>query len=107
MKCRWVVASIQPWQDPPLDFLFCVQDPPNPMHKDTESKITIVDLAGSERQSKTDITNAVQAAEAERINMSLLILGRCLSASSGSGKQHIPVRESVLTKYVHVFVSTG
>jgi hypothetical protein len=79
-------------------YMHQTHDPPNPMHKDTESKITIVDLAGSERQSKTDITNAVQAAEAERINMSLLILGRCLSASSGSGKQHIPVRESVLTK---------
>eukprot|EP00669_Euglena_mutabilis_P008524 TRINITY_DN3565_c0_g1_i1.p1 TRINITY_DN3565_c0_g1~~TRINITY_DN3565_c0_g1_i1.p1 ORF type:complete len:406 (+),score=145.88 TRINITY_DN3565_c0_g1_i1:277-1494(+) len=62
-------------------------------------KLNLVDLAGSERQSKTDVTSAVQAAEAEKINMSLLVLGRCLSAcSSVGGSKHIPIRESVLTK---------
>lgn len=40
----------------------------------------------------------LSAAPAGKINMSLLILGRCLSACSGTGAKHIPVRESVLTK---------
>eukprot|EP01004_Peranema_trichophorum_P004254 NODE_318_length_2966_cov_42.475554_g275_i0.p1 GENE.NODE_318_length_2966_cov_42.475554_g275_i0~~NODE_318_length_2966_cov_42.475554_g275_i0.p1 ORF type:complete len:710 (+),score=156.12 NODE_318_length_2966_cov_42.475554_g275_i0:549-2678(+) len=75
-------------------------EPPNATDRDRASKITIVDLAGSERQSKTDVTDAKRAKEAERINMSLLILGRCLSSCSDSsaGSKHIPIRESVLTK---------
>lgn len=76
------------------------QDPPNPMHRDMSSKLTIVDLAGSERQSKTDVEDAKRLKEAERINMSLLILGRCLSACAEGSKGHIPIRESVLTKCV-------
>jgi WD40 repeat protein len=84
--------------------VFCIymsqtHEPPNALHRDTSSKLTIVDLAGSERQSKTDIgTDAKRLKEAERINMSLLILGRCLSACSEGQKGHIPLRESVLTK---------
>eukprot|EP00668_Euglena_longa_P006428 GGOE01007659.1.p1 GENE.GGOE01007659.1~~GGOE01007659.1.p1 ORF type:complete len:890 (-),score=332.24 GGOE01007659.1:863-3484(-) len=75
-------------------------EPPNPMHRDVSSKLTIVDLAGSERQSKTDLgADAKRLKEAERINMSLLILGRCLSACTDpTSKGHIPLRESVLTK---------
>ena len=74
--------------------------PPSSLHKDMCSKIVIVDLAGSERQSKTDIEDAVRKKEAERINMSLLILGRCLSASAQQGAKgnHVPLRESTLTK---------
>eukprot|EP00667_Euglena_gracilis_P006968 EG_transcript_7027 len=79
-------------------YLNQTHDPPNPMHRDMSSKLTIVDLAGSERQSKTDVEDAKRLKEAERINMSLLILGRCLSACAEGSKGHIPIRESVLTK---------
>ena len=49
--------------------------------------------SGSERQSKTDIgADAQRMKEAERINMSLLILGRCLSASADG----IPVDPTAL-----------
>lgn len=75
-------------------------EPPNPADRDRESKITIVDLAESERQTKTEVgADAKRLKEAERINMSLLILGRCLNAcSSLSAGSHIPIRESELTK---------
>eukprot|EP00906_Rhabdomonas_costata_P029520 RCo041650 len=80
-------------------YLSQVHEPPSVMDRDRASKITIVDLAGSERQSKTENSDAKRMKEAERINMSLLILGRCLSACSDPKQgSHIPIRDSVLTK---------
>eukprot|EP00993_Chasmostoma_nieuportense_P000968 NODE_188_length_2767_cov_22.324621_g174_i0.p1 GENE.NODE_188_length_2767_cov_22.324621_g174_i0~~NODE_188_length_2767_cov_22.324621_g174_i0.p1 ORF type:complete len:858 (-),score=316.05 NODE_188_length_2767_cov_22.324621_g174_i0:193-2706(-) len=81
-------------------FLSQTHEPANPADRDRASRICIVDLAGSERQSKTDLIDAKRQKEAERINMSLLILGRCLNSCSdqSSSNKHIPIRESVLTK---------
>ena len=60
-------------------------------------KLNMVDLAGSERQSKTGATG-VQLKEATKINLSLSALGNVISALVDGRSQHIPYRDSKLTR---------
>jgi len=59
------------------------------------AKLNLVDLAGSERISKTGATGRVLE-EAKKINLSLTVLGRVISALGEGG--NVPFRESTLTK---------
>lgn len=60
------------------------------------SKLNLVDLAGSESASKSGASGDRQQ-EASKINKSLLTLGRVINALTET-KQHIPYRESKLTR---------
>lgn len=57
----------------------------------------MVDLAGSERQSKTNATGDGMK-EAAKINLSLSALGNVISALVDGKIQHIPYRDSKLTR---------
>lgn len=61
------------------------------------SKMNLVDLAGSENISKSGALNQ-RAKEAGSINQSLLTLGRVISSLVEKQSQHIPYRESKLTR---------
>ncbi|ESL05417.1 kinesin, partial [Trypanosoma rangeli SC58] len=75
------------------------EDPNDPAGRKMRGKITFIDLAGYERFSKTGITsdNPIMKDEAKCINASLLALGHVVTALS-SGYQHIPWRDSKLTR---------
>eukprot|EP00281_Chroomonas_sp_CCMP1168_P031002 CAMPEP_0206254094 /NCGR_PEP_ID=MMETSP0047_2-20121206/23511_1 /ASSEMBLY_ACC=CAM_ASM_000192 /TAXON_ID=195065 /ORGANISM="Chroomonas mesostigmatica_cf, Strain CCMP1168" /LENGTH=383 /DNA_ID=CAMNT_0053680365 /DNA_START=30 /DNA_END=1177 /DNA_ORIENTATION=+ len=60
-------------------------------------KLNLVDLAGSERQSKTGATGD-RLKEATKINLSLSALGNVISALVDAKSQHIPYRDSKLTR---------
>jgi len=60
-------------------------------------KLNLVDLAGSERQSKTRATGD-RLKEANKINLSLSALGNVISALVDGKSQHIPYRDSKLTR---------
>lgn len=60
-------------------------------------KLNLVDLAGSERQSKTGATGD-RLKEATKINMSLSALGNVISALVDGKSNHIPYRDSKLTR---------
>ncbi|CAD8103013.1 unnamed protein product [Paramecium primaurelia] len=60
-------------------------------------KLNLVDLAGSERQSKTQATGD-RLKEATKINLSLSALGNVISALVDGKTQHIPYRDSKLTR---------
>ncbi len=60
-------------------------------------KLNLVDLAGSERQSKTHAEGA-RLKEATKINLSLSALGNVISALVDGKSQHIPYRDSKLTR---------
>jgi Kinesin-like protein len=60
-------------------------------------KLNLVDLAGSERQSKTGATGE-RLKEATKINLSLSALGNVISALVDGKTQHIPYRDSKLTR---------
>lgn len=60
-------------------------------------KLNLVDLAGSERQSKTGASGD-RLKEATKINLSLSALGNVISALVESKSQHIPYRDSKLTR---------
>lgn len=57
----------------------------------------MVDLAGSERQSKTQATG-IRLKEATKINLSLSALGNVISALVDGRQNHIPYRDSKLTR---------
>jgi centromeric protein E len=61
------------------------------------SSLYLVDLAGSERQKKTGASGD-RLKEGKAINKSLLTLGTVISELSKGGKQHIPYRDSKLTR---------
>ena len=62
------------------------------------AKINLVDLAGSERADKTGATGDVLR-QGAAINQSLSALGNVISVlAEGSGKAHIPYRDSKLTR---------
>ncbi|XP_052900783.1 chromosome-associated kinesin KIF4A [Anopheles moucheti] len=66
----------------------------------TRSKFHLVDLAGSERSKKTSTTGD-RFKEGVEINKCLLALGNVitvLATNGGSGKTHIPYRNSKLTR---------
>lgn len=60
-------------------------------------KLNLVDLAGSERQSKTGATGD-RLKEAAKINLSLTALGNVISALVDGKSNHIPYRDSKLTR---------
>ena len=62
-------------------------------------KLSLVDLAGSERASKTN-NRGQRMLEGAKINRSLLALGNCINAlgDRNGNKQHIPFRDSKLTR---------
>ena len=60
-------------------------------------KLHLVDLAGSERSSKTGATGA-RALEGIKINLSLTALGNVISTLVDGKSQHIPYRDSKLTR---------
>ncbi|KAJ4922158.1 hypothetical protein JOQ06_021739, partial [Pogonophryne albipinna] len=72
----------------------------------TVSELCLCDLAGSERCAKTQ-NKGERLKEAGNINMSLLILGKCLNALRHNQQakllQHVPFRESKLTHYLQSF----
>lgn len=61
--------------------------------------INMVDLAGSERLSKTK-AEGTRAKEGAQINKSLLVLGQVIRklSAGGTGGEHVPYRDSVLTR---------
>lgn len=61
------------------------------------SKLNLVDLAGSERASKTGATGDGMK-EATKINLSLSALGNVISALVDGKTNHIPYRDSKLTR---------
>ena len=67
------------------------------------AKFHMVDLAGSERNKKTDATGQ-RFKEAVHINGGLLVLGNVINAlcerdqKGGKGRQHVPYRDSKLTR---------
>lgn len=60
-------------------------------------KLNLVDLAGSERQSKTH-AEGQRLLEATKINLSLSALGNVISALVSGKRQHVPYRDSKLTR---------
>lgn len=60
-------------------------------------KLNLVDLAGSERQTKTGATGD-RLKEASKINLSLSALGNVISALVDEKCQHVPYRDSKLTR---------
>ncbi|XP_034230948.1 kinesin-like protein KIF3B isoform X2 [Thrips palmi] len=60
-------------------------------------KLNLVDLAGSERQSKTGASGE-RLKEASKINLSLSALGNVISALVDGKSQHVPYRDSKLTR---------
>jgi len=60
-------------------------------------KLSLVDLAGSERQGKTGATGQ-RLKEATKINLSLSALGNVISALVDGKTQHVPYRDSKLTR---------
>lgn len=65
--------------------------------KIVSGKLNLVDLAGSERQNKTGVTGD-RLKESTKINLSLSALGNVISALVDGKTNHIPYRDSKLTK---------
>lgn len=61
------------------------------------SRLNLVDLAGSERLSKTGATGS-RMKQGQKINLSLSALGNVISALVEGRSQHIPYRDSKLTR---------
>lgn len=66
----------------------------------TVGKLCLVDLAGSERVKSTGITLAdgKRMDEAKNINSSLSAFGKVVLALTSGGNQHVPYRDSKLTR---------
>ena len=62
-----------------------------------QSSLFFVDLAGSEKIAKTHVTGQ-QLEEAKNINKSLSALGNVINALTSDKKEHIPYRDSKLTR---------
>eukprot|EP00939_MAST-03C_sp_MAST-3C-sp1_P002201 g2201.t1 len=63
----------------------------------TVGKLNLVDLAGSERQSKTK-AKGQRFKEATKINLSLSALGNVISTLVDGKSEHVPYRDSKLTR---------
>jgi len=61
------------------------------------AKFHLVDLAGSERIKKTGATGT-RLKEGISINKELLALGKVIVALTKKGKDHVPYRDSKLTR---------
>jgi hypothetical protein len=69
------------------------------------SSLVLVDLAGSERFAAAG-GNYARLEEAKAINLSLSALGNCMSALA-DGKQHVPYRDSKLTRLLQGSLGGG
>jgi hypothetical protein len=69
-----------------------------------EGKLILCDLAGSERVGKTGAKDR-QLQEAAHINGSLLVLGKVVAALTDKSSQHVPFRESKLTRMLQYSLS--
>ncbi|CAD8192687.1 unnamed protein product [Paramecium pentaurelia] len=78
-------------------YIECSVTDPKGNERITAGKLNLVDLAGSERQSKTQATGD-RLKEATKINLSLSALGNVISALVDGKTQHIPYRDSKLTR---------
>tara|TARA_B110001452_G_scaffold112986_1_gene93740 strand:- start:478 stop:1131 length:654 start_codon:yes stop_codon:yes gene_type:complete len=68
-------------------------------NKRTSGKLYLVDLAGSEDVKKSKVTGDKQAlAEAQNINKSLSALSNCIQKLSTGDIDHVPYRDSKLTR---------
>ncbi|XP_067932791.1 kinesin heavy chain-like [Watersipora subatra] len=65
--------------------------------KTLHGKLYLVDLAGSEKVSKSG-AEGITLREAKKINKSLSALGNVISALSEGNKNHVPYRDSKLTR---------
>ena len=65
------------------------------------STFNLVDLAGSENAKMTNIQGE-RAREAKHINQSLLTLSLIIHRLSEGGRQHLPFRDSKLTRLLQV-----
>jgi len=65
------------------------------------SAFNLVDLAGSENAKMTNIVGE-RAREAKHINQSLLTLSLIIRRLSEGGRQHLPFRDSKLTRLLEV-----
>ena len=65
-----------------------------------KGKLNLVDLAGSERTSKIKDVNGAEGLQQEtiHINLSLTALGKVICALVSNKRQHVPYRDSKLTK---------
>ncbi len=79
-------------------------DPSAPPPRALEGKLILCDLAGSERVAKTGAKDK-QLQEATHINGSLLVLGKVVSALTDKNSQHVPFRESKLTRMLQYSLS--
>ena len=67
--------------------------------KQTSGKLYLVDLAGSEDVKKSKVTGDKQAlAEAQNINKSLSALSNCIQKLTTGDIEHVPYRDSKLTR---------
>ena len=68
-------------------------------NKRTSGKLYLIDLAGSEDVKKSKVTGDKQAlAEAQNINKSLSALSNCIQKLSTGDIDHVPYRDSKLTR---------
>lgn len=67
------------------------------MDSSSVSKLYFVDLAGSEKIAKTHVSGQ-QLEEAKNINKSLTCLGMVIQALTSDKKEHVPYRDSKLTR---------
>jgi hypothetical protein len=64
----------------------------------TIGRLYLVDLAGSERIAATGITSGARLDELKNINKSLSAFGKVILALTSPGSQHVPYRDSKLTR---------
>jgi len=62
------------------------------------AKLSLVDLAGSEKWDVKLELGRARAKELTHINKSLSALGNCIAALTDTSRQHIPYRDSKLTR---------
>ena len=74
-----------------------LEDDMPPADSMVHSILYLVDLAGSERVKKSQ-ASAHRLDEAKKINFSLAALGNCIHALTDSKAQHVPFRDSKLTR---------
>ncbi|KAI8812550.1 P-loop containing nucleoside triphosphate hydrolase protein [Cladochytrium replicatum] len=70
------------------------------------STLCIIDLAGSERASISN-NKGERLIEGANINRSLLALGNCINALCSGKSQHVPYRDSKLTRLLKYSLSGG
>lgn len=74
-----------------------LEDDMPPADSMVHSILYLVDLAGSERVKKSQ-ASAHRLDEAKKINFSLAALGNCIHALTDAKSQHVPFRDSKLTR---------